>query len=268
MKVRPIGAIPTRGNSGRGAPHGIGISVIMGKSRARSEHEQSDRMEEKLMIKAVIFDFDGLIIDTESAWYEAYREVIERHYGIDMPIEVWGNVIGTSMDVFNPFAYLAEQTGKTLDEQLLQREAQPVFRRLMREQGLRPGVADYLQEAKRLGLSIALASSSGIGWIRPFLEQHDLVGYFDVLTTADDVARVKPDPELYVKSLERLGIAGEEAVAFEDSVNGSNAAKAAGVHCVIVPNRVTSHMAFERYDLRIASMDAMPLQQVLAHFNP
>jgi putative hydrolase of the HAD superfamily len=230
-------------------------------------NEKSDRMEEGTMIKAVIFDFDGLIVDTESAWYMSYKETLRQRYGIDMPIEVWGRVIGTSMQVFNPFAYIAEQTGKTIDVELVRREAQPLFERLMKEQGPRPGVADYLREAKQLGLSVGLASSSDIGWIEPYLVRFGLIGYFDALATADDVTNVKPDPELYLKALERLQVKGEETIAFEDSVNGSNAAKAAGVNCVIVPNPVTAHMTFENYDLRIASMAETGLEQVLAHFN-
>ena len=212
--------------------------------------------------KAIIFDFDGLILDTETAEYRSFS-ALYRHYGAELSIEVWGQWIGTDASPFDPYAYLAETAGVAVD-----REAARAFRRarydeLMANERARPGVEDYLRAGRRLGLKIGLASSSPRDWVTGYLRQLGLDGWFDGIRTRDDVAKVKPDPELYLKALEALGAAPEEAVAFEDSPNGALAAKRAGLKCVIVPNELTSRLRFGAYDLRLSSMADMPLEEVL-----
>ena len=216
--------------------------------------------------KAIIFDFDGLILDTETAEYRSFSDLY-RHYGAELPIEVRGQWIGTDASPFDPYAHLEASAGIPLD-----REAARAFRRaryeeLMAGERARPGVEDYLREGRRLGLGIGLASSSSRDWVLGYLRQLGLEDGFDCIRTRDDVAKVKPDPELYLKALEALGVAPEEAVAFEDSPNGALAAKRAGLKCVIVPNELTSRLAFGEHDLRLASMADMPLAEVLAKLS-
>jgi len=218
------------------------------------------------MIKALIFDFDGTIIDTETPWYLAYKEVYQR-YGVDLPLEVWGACIGTSFDVFNPFEYLKKESGQSIDPNHIRAETKVIFQQLMKEQGTRPGVVPYLAKAKELGLSVGLASSSNRKWIESYLSSLELTHYFDTVVTSDEVEKVKPDPELYLRAMASLQVKGEETIAFEDSKNGLNAAKDAGAYCVIVPNQVTSYMNFENYDLRISSMDEVELSSILARFS-
>lgn len=122
---------------------------------------------------------------------------------------------------------------------------------------------EYLLEAKELGLNIGLASSSGREWVEGYLKKLNIFSYFDVIRTRDDVSRVKPDPELYVKAVEALGVAKSEVFAFEDSLNGLKAARAAGIQCVVVPNSVTAHLDFTDYSLKISSMSDLRLRQVL-----
>jgi HAD superfamily hydrolase (TIGR01509 family) len=184
-----------------------------------------------------------------------------------LPIGVRGQWIGTDASPFDPYAHLEASAGIPLD-----REAARAFRRaryeeLMAGQRARPGVEDYLREGRRLGLGIGLASSSSRDWVLGYLRQLGLEDGFDCIRTRDDVAKVKPDPELYLKALEALGVAPEEAVAFEDSPNGALAAKRAGLKCVIVPNELTSRLAFGEHDLRLASMADMPLAEVLAKLS-
>lgn len=214
------------------------------------------------VIKAIVFDFDGLIIDTETPWYLAYKEVFKR-YEVDLTMEIWGACIGTTFDAFDPHDYLREQSGQPVTEDEIIAETRAIFNELMAEQGLRAGVLDYLTEAKSLGLGVGLATSSNRKWIDMYFEKLGIGQFFDTVHTADDVERVKPDPELYLKAMQSLGVKGNETIVFEDSLNGLKAAKAAGAYCVIVPNSVTSFMDFEHYDLRLPSMADMSLVELV-----
>jgi putative hydrolase of the HAD superfamily len=124
-----------------------------------------------------------------------------------------------------------------------------------------------LKAAKKNGLKIGLASSSGREWVVGYLQKLEIIGYFETIITRDDVEKVKPDPALYIKALQNLGISGKEAIAFEDSLHGSNAAMSAGIHCIVVPNPVTSHMEFKDYHLRLTSMKEKELNDILEDFN-
>lgn len=215
------------------------------------------------MIKAIIFDFDGLIIDTETAWYKAHKEVWAKLYDVELPLEIWAKAIGTSSEVYDPMKYLEEKAAVPVDRTRVHQEAAKVYKLLMKDQDIRPGVRTYLQEASQMGLKIALASSSTREWVESYLTQFDLISYFQSINTSDIVKNVKPDPELYLKAISALQVEGHEAIAFEDSLNGLEAAKAAGVHCVVVPNTVTSFMDFAIADLRIQSMADQPLKDVI-----
>ncbi|QOR66216.1 HAD family hydrolase [Cytobacillus suaedae] len=217
-----------------------------------------------MSIKAVIFDFDGLIVDTESIWYEVYKETV-LEYGIDLGLEEFVKVIGTTDEVL--YAYLEKHATKPFTRDDIEKAAHELYKTKIDTLTLRGGVEDYLKEAKKLGLKIGLASSSSHTWVTSYLEKYNILDYFEVIKTKDHVAKVKPDPELYIQALEGLGIAPEEAIAFEDSVNGSTAAIKAGISCVIVPNPVTEQLAFTSYSYRLTSMNEMPLSTLLDKIN-
>ncbi|MFE5317331.1 HAD family hydrolase [Paenibacillus sp. NPDC056579] len=213
------------------------------------------------MIKAIVFDFDGLILDTETPEYESFQAMYQEH-GAQLPLEVWGRHIGTDGSLFEPYQYLEKCIGKPIDREsarLLRRER---YAERMRGELPRPGVADYLVRGKALNIGIGLASSSSRAWVTGYLTEHRLTDSFHCVRTRDDVAKTKPDPELYLRVLETLGAQPHEAVAFEDSPNGALAAKRAGMHCVIVPNSVTRQLKFGEFDLRLDSMADMPLDTV------
>ncbi|WP_281887163.1 HAD family hydrolase [Paenibacillus sp. YYML68] len=215
------------------------------------------------MLRAVVFDFDGLILDTESAEFEAYQ-LMYRHHGAELPVHVWGQCVGTA-GTFDPYAYLEEQLAdRTYDRQAAQAMRRAHFESRMELADVRPGVREYLDTASRLGLRIGLASSSSRAWVVGYLERHGLLEAFEVIRTKEDVAIVKPDPELYLQAVQALGVEPHEAAAFEDSPNGALAAKRAGMKCVIVPNSVTSQLTFGEYDLQLQSMAEMGLEDVLA----
>lgn len=131
------------------------------------------------------------------------------------------------------------------------------------KEGPRPGVEKYLQTAKELNLKIGLASSSSFKWVSNHLKNLNLLEYFQCIKTADDVELVKPDPSLYLKAANCLGLEVNECLVFEDSANGALAAKSAGMGCVIVPNEVTKAMEFCEVEYKINSMADMPLKELL-----
>ncbi|GGD55259.1 HAD family hydrolase [Paenibacillus nasutitermitis] len=214
------------------------------------------------MIRAVVFDFDGLIIDTETPSYHAFCEVY-REYGAELPFEMYAKCVGTTFEHFDPHLYLSECVGEAIDPKLVNTRFRAVYSRLMSESALRPGVVEYLQTARKLQIKTAIATSASLSWVEPYLQRFELKDYFDHITTADDVSKVKPDPELYLQSLSKLGVAAEEAISFEDSLNGFKAARAAGLNCVVVPNEMTKQFAFADYDLMMDSMADRSLEEVI-----
>ncbi|WP_088009056.1 HAD family hydrolase [Indiicoccus explosivorum] len=212
------------------------------------------------MIEAVVFDFDGLIIDTEVAWYEAYRETLAS-YGADLPLARFAECVGTSDDVLRKI--FRELTGGLCRFEEIEAQAAQIVDKKMKEPLAREGVTGYLAEAKRLGYRIALATSSSRGWVTRYLAELELISYFEAIVTKEDVHRVKPAPDLYVKAVEALDVRPEQAVAFEDSLNGCRAAVAAGLQCVIVPSTVTAGLPFEDYALRLNSMGEKSLSDVI-----
>lgn len=215
------------------------------------------------MIRALIFDFDGTIIDTETAWYVAFKEAY-REYEVDLTLEMYSLCIGTSLHAFNPYEYLITELGLPIDRDRFRASVRERHAELMRQEKVRPGVLDYLESAKAYGMKIGLASSSSREWIEDHLGQLGIAGYFDYLSTADDVRRVKPDPELYIRTLNGLGVLANEAIAVEDSPNGVRAALAAGMQCVLAPNEITSLLEFPGVLHRVGSLGDLEFRRLIA----
>lgn len=215
-------------------------------------------------IKALIFDFDGLIMDTETPDYASWQAVYAQ-YGQELPVAMWGQIVGgTGASDFDPHSYLEELSGQSLDREAVWINRRTAYLDTVAEQPILPGVKDYLDGAKERGLKLAVASSSPDNWVSGHLTRLCLIDYFDAIKTADDVARTKPDPELYLAALAALDVAAEEAVVFEDSANGVRAAKAAGIYAVAVPNGLTAQLKIEGADLRLNSLAELSLDELLA----
>jgi HAD superfamily hydrolase (TIGR01509 family) len=214
-------------------------------------------------IKALIFDFDGLILDTEMPDYASWQAVYAE-YGQELPVAMWGQIVGgTGASDFDPHNYLEELSGQSLDREEVWISRRTAYLDTVAEQPILPGVKDYLDGAKERGLKLAVASSSPDNWVSGHLTRLCLIDYFDAIKTADDVARTKPDPELYLSALQTLDVAAEEAVVFEDSGNGVRAAKAAGIYAVAVPNGLTAQLSIEGADLRLGSLAELSLDDLL-----
>ncbi|WP_078596306.1 HAD family hydrolase [Evansella clarkii] len=214
------------------------------------------------MIKALIFDCDGLLIDTETVQYHAFCEIYESH-GLDLPLDLYVQCVGSSFADFDPFNHLKINSAQNVDLKEMQAELTAKITEAMKKEKLRSGVQEYLESAKEKGLKLGIASSSTREWVLGHLEKFDIIKYFDVIHTRDDVEKVKPDPELYNKTLSTLGVHANETIIFEDSLNGLKAAKAAGASCVIVPNKVTAKLPFENHDIKLNSMSDRSLEELI-----
>ncbi|WP_127544992.1 HAD family phosphatase [Paenibacillus amylolyticus] len=215
------------------------------------------------MIKALVFDFDGTIIDTETAWYIAFRDAYKEH-GVDLTLEMYSQCIGTSLKTFNPYEYLITDLNLPIDREAFRESVQLQHAALMNKEKVRPGIQNYLDEARKAGLKLAVASSSKREWVEQHLEQLKLKDYFEVIRTADDVANVKPDPELYNQALEALGVTADEAVAIEDSPNGTRAAAAAGMHCVVISNTITGTLEFDMPHQRLSCLTDLAFNDLIS----
>ncbi len=214
------------------------------------------------MIRALIFDFDGLIVDTETPDFRSWQEVYREHGG-ELPVSVWTEYIGGSTGVFDPYDYLEAQIGHPVDRADVQAQQKRRERELFAGQPILPGVEAYLAGARERSLKLGIASSSDRAWVTGHLERVGLLAAFDAILTADDVARTKPDPELFVRALEALEVEARQAIVLEDSPNGVLAAKRAGIFCVAVPNPVTRQLDLSRADLILDSLAEMPLRELL-----
>ncbi|UGB33264.1 HAD family hydrolase [Metabacillus sp. B2-18] len=211
-------------------------------------------------MKAVVFDFDGLIIDTELALYEAFRKILQLDTN-EFPIADYASYIGTDSEAL--YDYILEKTNGQMTLEEIIEKSSSLHKENLKSPVARDGVEDYLKEAKNVGLKIGLASSSDRNWVTFFLKELNLLEYFDIIQTRDDVENVKPDPSLYQNVINFFGIEPSDAIAFEDSVNGSKAALAAGLKCVIVPNKVTENLPFENIHLRLDSMKDKAFSDVI-----
>ena len=214
-------------------------------------------------MQALIFDFDGLILDTEGPDFESWQEMYREH-GVELPLERWALILGgTGASDFDPYDYPEELLGHPVDRDAIWTKRRKRDAELLMEQPILPGVEGYLADAKRLGLKLAVASSSDEGWVTGHLTRLGLIDHFDAIKTCDDVENAKPDPELFLAAMEALGVAADQTVAFEDSPNGVLAAKHAGIFTVAVPNPISAQLSLDHADLVLNSLEELSLEELL-----
>jgi HAD superfamily hydrolase (TIGR01509 family) len=219
-----------------------------------------------LQITALIFDFDGLILDTETPEYQVWQAIYREH-GFELSHEEWGKIVGGyGISNFDPAEDLARLTQGRQDPVALREHHRSECAALYLQQPVLPGVMDYLQDAKCLGLKLAIASSSGHAWVERHGGRLGILDYFDQIICREDVApgRTKPNPDLFLLALERLGVRNDEAIVFEDSPNGVKAARAAGIFVVAVPNPITSLLTIESANLTLVSLADLSLSNLLS----
>ena len=214
-------------------------------------------------IRAIIFDFDGLILDTDGPIFQSWQELYES-YGGQLSFSTWSEIIGTISNEYDHFEELEEQIGYGLDRARLSQQRRQRELDLIATRPTQPGVQDYIKGSKRLGLKLGLASSSPCNWVTGHLTQRGLIDYFDCILARDDVSQVKPEPELYLTVLTKLGVRAEEAFVIEDSPIGVTAAQRAGLFCVVVPNALTARLPLDHADMHLNSLADLPLEALIA----
>lgn len=235
------------------------------------------------MLKAIIFDFDGLILDTETPEYIAWQEIFAEH-GCELSLDMWGQVVGgAGFSDFDAASHLEElqrssysvrstysvghpfdcAQGRPVDHAALNARWRQRGDELIAAQPILPGVQGYLAEAERLNLKLAIASSSPHSWVDTHLARLGLLAHFERIICADDVTRTKPHPDLFLAALSALSLRAEETIVLEDSPNGVKAAKAAGIFVVAVPNPLTARLWIDGADLTLKSLADLPLGELL-----
>ena len=196
--------------------------------------------------RAVILDFDGLIVDTEMSEFRAWQEIYEGE-GAHLKLEEWLNAVGY-VNGFDPRAHLEKLTGRELDWQTLDARRRQRVHEMNGVLAPLPGVLALVEQATRLGYRLGVASNSTADWVLPGLERLGLKASLATVRTVEMVARPKPAPDVYLAVLADLGASATESIAFEDSEPGVRSAKAAGLYVVAVPNALTRHQSLALAD--------------------
>jgi HAD superfamily hydrolase (TIGR01509 family) len=219
------------------------------------------------MIKALLFDFDGLILDTETPEYLAWQTVYAE-FSQTLTLEDWGQIVGgTAASNFHPVTHLETLTARSLADFDLESRVRTESMRTILAAKPRPGVLETIETAQRLGLRLAIASSSPHSWVDGHLQRLGLFHYFETVQCSDDVSRTKPEPELFLTAQNRLGVSANESLIFEDSPNGVLAANRAGIRVVAIPNPVTRQLDFPPASLTLKEMSDLPLEKLLQKFS-
>ena len=197
--------------------------------------------------RALLFDFDGLIVDTEWPIYNAWRQTFHDH-GHSLPLEIFTQCIGTDFDTWSPKTHLEELTGDHIDWHLLDNARQARIETELVGATAMEGIPKAVKAAKAAGLKVAVVSSSSHRWVDGWLEKVGLFKQFDTTGCRDDAERIKPAPDLYLVAARQLALEPATCLVIEDSVNGIKAAKSAGMPSVAIPNRVTAGCDFSLAD--------------------
>jgi beta-phosphoglucomutase-like phosphatase (HAD superfamily) len=191
-------------------------------------------MRHKMSFSAVIFDLDGVLADSEPWWSEIDAKLLAQ-YGVNYRGEYHRNVLGVSYRVAVEF-YKKAFGLSVPTEQLMRRRGEIAIDFFANRIGLFPSAKEVLQELRQMNLRLAVATSSVSASARPFLERHNLNGFFDVVVTGDETERGKPHPDIYLRAADKLGLAANSCVVIEDSLSGVAAAKAAKMRVVAIPD--------------------------------
>jgi putative hydrolase of the HAD superfamily len=198
-------------------------------------------------VSAVLFDFDGVLVDTEWEIYQAWLGTFREH-GQDLPLSLYTRCIGSDFDAWSPKLHLEDLTKLEFDWIRMDERRQVVIRAALAEHGPMDGVVAILEVFRETGVPLAVVSSSSHYWVDGWLEKLGLMDFFQEVVCKGDAPRIKPAPDLFMEAARRLRVLPADCLVIEDSLNGLNAAKSAGMMAWIVPNRVTCGLDFRQAD--------------------
>jgi HAD superfamily hydrolase (TIGR01509 family) len=216
-----------------------------------------------MAMQGFVFDFDGLILDTETPLFNTYKRVFAE-YGYNLTLQEWSRIIGTGHTVYDPLDHLVQVAGDHHDRSAFARRIDREVGEILQSQPAMPGVVAFIEGASAEHIPMAVCSSSSRAWVQGHLQRIQLLHHFQQVVTLDDVTMPKPDPQLYLLAASHLGLLPEDLVAFEDSLNGVRAAKAAGLYCIAVPNEMTRSMNLELADQVVSSFLELSLDNILS----
>lgn len=193
--------------------------------------------------RVVLFDFDGILVDTEWAIYLAWKKCFSAE-DRDLPLSMYTRCIGSDFETWSPKSYLEELTGKEFDWQTMDQERQQEIVHELSDEGLMVGVVECLELLRERGVAVGVVSSSSHQWVDGWLEQLGIRDCFVHVICRGDAPRIKPAPDLWLEAARRFGVSPHECLAIEDSHNGLISAQEAGMAVWVVPNRVTSCLDF------------------------
>lgn len=215
------------------------------------------------MLQAIVFDFDGLILDTELPQYEVWRDIY-KEFDQHLPIERWVEVLGRAAWSFDFHGHLEELSKGAYDRETWEPRRRERTLQRIDEAELLPGVRSVLEQATQRNLKLAIASGSGLPWVGGYLDKHGLRDFFPILVTKEETTRHKPNPDPFIEAAKRLNLPPGDCLVLEDSPNGIQAAAAAGMYPVAVPNRVTRDQQFSGAARIIPSLEDLDLDEITA----
>jgi putative hydrolase of the HAD superfamily len=196
-------------------------------------------MQTQKLKQVLIFDFDGLIVDTESISVEQFRKNFSK-VGLVFDLDAYLKLIGTASEgEYDPWKIYADHTGDQRSLEQVREQYNQEMHEVVEQSAPMEGVIELIDQAKSHGILLAVGSSSNKAWVYPKLKHFGIIDKFDTIVTCDDVSQAKPSPEIFLTILDRLQVKPENALVLEDSKNGCLASRNAGIRVVLVPNDIT-----------------------------
>jgi putative hydrolase of the HAD superfamily len=218
------------------------------------------------MLKGFIFDFDGLILDTETPAFHAWQKIFAK-YGCKLPLNIWISYIGAAEQYFDPLIYLHSISSCVVNDAEIVDDYNKSVEELVLKEQLLPGIFELIKNVKSKRYKLAIASSSPINWVKKYSTHFGIHDFIDCYVTREDVNHTKPDPDLYLLALKKLNLDPNSVIALEDSPYGVEAAKKACIFTIAIPSNLTQHLDFSAADMVIPSALAINIEQLCKTVN-
>lgn len=216
----------------------------------------------KYPFEAIIFDHDGTLIDTETADFEACRILCEE-VGVAMAQEFWAEKVLGRMDGYEAlFAEIIQVHRQDLSPVEMWKRLKELWQVTRENIALMPGVPNLLGQLHKAGYPMGVATASDRDWADRWLAHFELASYFQVVATSSDVANNKPAPDVYLFAAAQLGVPPERCLVFEDSLAGTQAARAAGMKVIAVTSHMNRALTFSAADLVIEGLEGVDLELI------